>query len=232
MTVASDDSQVVRALAIQVAAQLTIRCAAELLASDLARVLGAPVALLSRDQLGWRFEAQAFPRAPARRPSGISNGVEPPRKPSTSSKEIQATRGPRLRSSESQTASGHCCSRAIPQCGVSGLASTRSSKRSGGAFPKWRQESGKIPPVGCSGGCTPSTGGSRASTTPGGLNRARPSNHRVAGECPHGFARGLRRSRRCPGDRRDARLPIVDVEHLRIQPGEGLIGGVTNRESP
>jgi hypothetical protein len=32
-----------------------------LLASDLARVLATPVALLSRDQLGWRFEAHAFP---------------------------------------------------------------------------------------------------------------------------------------------------------------------------
>ena len=61
MTIASDDSQVVRALAIQVAAQLTIRRAAELLASDLARVLAAPVALMSRDRLGWRFEAHAFP---------------------------------------------------------------------------------------------------------------------------------------------------------------------------
>ena len=61
MTIAPDDSQVVRALAIQVAAQLTIRRAAELLASDLARLLDAPVALLSHDQLGWRFEAHAYP---------------------------------------------------------------------------------------------------------------------------------------------------------------------------
>jgi diguanylate cyclase (GGDEF)-like protein len=59
--VAPDDPQVVRALAIQIAAQLTIRRAAELLASELARVLSAPVALLSGDRLGWRFEAHAFP---------------------------------------------------------------------------------------------------------------------------------------------------------------------------
>src|SRR5436190_19314666 len=60
VTVAPDDSQVIRTLAIQIAARLTIRDAAESLACDLARVLAAPVALLSRDRLGWRFEAHAF----------------------------------------------------------------------------------------------------------------------------------------------------------------------------
>jgi diguanylate cyclase (GGDEF)-like protein len=61
VTVALDEAQIVRALAIQVAARLTIRDAAESLACDLARVLAAPVALLSRDRIGWRFEAHAFP---------------------------------------------------------------------------------------------------------------------------------------------------------------------------
>ena len=76
MTVALDESQIVRALAIQVAARLTIRDAAESLASDLARVLAAPVALLSRDQIGWRFEAHAFPASAGGRPSAISHGAE------------------------------------------------------------------------------------------------------------------------------------------------------------
>ena len=32
------------------------------LLDDVARTLGVPLALLSRDQAGWRFEAEAFPR--------------------------------------------------------------------------------------------------------------------------------------------------------------------------
>jgi diguanylate cyclase (GGDEF)-like protein len=42
---------------------VTLARAAEVLVAGLARVFDAPVALLSRDSLGWRFEAQAFPAA-------------------------------------------------------------------------------------------------------------------------------------------------------------------------
>ena len=34
------------------------------LLDDVARTLGVPLALLSRDQAGWRFEAEAFPPRP------------------------------------------------------------------------------------------------------------------------------------------------------------------------
>lgn len=61
MDVIADEAQIVRTLAMQVAVRLTIREAAESLACELARVLAAPVALLSRDGIGWRFEAHAFP---------------------------------------------------------------------------------------------------------------------------------------------------------------------------
>lgn len=56
-----DDLQAVRALALRVAAEATLACAAEVLSSNLARLLTAPLALLSRDLLSWRFEAYAFP---------------------------------------------------------------------------------------------------------------------------------------------------------------------------
>lgn len=63
MTAAPDELQTIRGLAVHVAAQLTLAGAAEMLVSGLALVFAAPVALLSRDSLGWRFEAQAFPPA-------------------------------------------------------------------------------------------------------------------------------------------------------------------------
>ena len=60
------DLQAVRALAQKVAAQVTLSSAVETLTASLALLLDAPVALLSRDPLSWRFEAQAFPDSPAR----------------------------------------------------------------------------------------------------------------------------------------------------------------------
>jgi len=59
--VALDDGHVIRALALKVATQVTLSAAAELLSVNLARFLNAPLALLSRDPLSWRFEAHAFP---------------------------------------------------------------------------------------------------------------------------------------------------------------------------
>jgi diguanylate cyclase (GGDEF)-like protein len=53
--------QAARALVLQVAAQATIARAAEVLSMSLARLVNAPLALLSRDPLSWRFEAHAFP---------------------------------------------------------------------------------------------------------------------------------------------------------------------------
>jgi diguanylate cyclase (GGDEF)-like protein len=62
--VAPDDLQAVRATSLRVAAESrTLSCAAELLTRTLARLVNAPLALLSRDLLSWRFEAQAFPDA-------------------------------------------------------------------------------------------------------------------------------------------------------------------------
>ena len=46
----------------QVAAASTLAEASRLLCHGLARMLGQPVALLSRDATGWRFEAEGFPR--------------------------------------------------------------------------------------------------------------------------------------------------------------------------
>ena len=60
---APDEAQAIRALALRVAAQVTLAGAAELLSTTLARLLNAPLALLSRDLLSWRFEAHAFPDA-------------------------------------------------------------------------------------------------------------------------------------------------------------------------
>jgi diguanylate cyclase (GGDEF)-like protein len=59
--VAPDETEAVRALALQVAAQVTLAHATEILCSGMARVLDAPLALLSRDPFSWRFEAQAIP---------------------------------------------------------------------------------------------------------------------------------------------------------------------------
>jgi diguanylate cyclase (GGDEF)-like protein len=73
----------IRALALKVAAHLTLSAAAEFLSVNLAQVFKAPLALLSRDALSWRFEAHAFPDAPSgealsRIPptSGLENPVE------------------------------------------------------------------------------------------------------------------------------------------------------------
>ncbi len=46
---------------MQLAAQVTLASATEVLSSNLALLLGAPVAVLSRGGLGWRFEGHAFP---------------------------------------------------------------------------------------------------------------------------------------------------------------------------
>ena len=61
--VAPESVQAVRALARRVAAEATLACAADVLCSSLARLVNAPLALLSRDLLSWRFEAHAFPDA-------------------------------------------------------------------------------------------------------------------------------------------------------------------------
>ena len=63
--VAADEMQAIRALAIQVAAQVTLAHAIEIVSSRLAAFLNAPIALLSRDSLSWRFETHAFPDATA-----------------------------------------------------------------------------------------------------------------------------------------------------------------------
>ncbi len=59
--VPADEMQAIRALAIQVAAQVTLARAIEVVSSSLAVLVNAPVALLSRDSLSWRFETHAFP---------------------------------------------------------------------------------------------------------------------------------------------------------------------------
>jgi diguanylate cyclase (GGDEF)-like protein len=61
LTAPSDEMESIRALAIRVAAQVTLARAIEAVSSSLATVLNAPIALLSRDPLSWRFETQAFP---------------------------------------------------------------------------------------------------------------------------------------------------------------------------
>jgi len=63
--VAADEVQAIRALAIHVAAQVTLAHAIEIVSSRLAAFLNAPIALLSRDSLSWRFETHAFPGAAA-----------------------------------------------------------------------------------------------------------------------------------------------------------------------
>jgi len=57
----ADELQSIRALAIHVAAQLTLARAIEAVSSSLATFLNTPIALLSRDPLSWRFETHAFP---------------------------------------------------------------------------------------------------------------------------------------------------------------------------
>jgi diguanylate cyclase (GGDEF)-like protein len=59
--VVADEMQAIRALAIQVAAQVTLAHAIEVVSSSLAAFLNSPIALLSRDPLSWRFETHAFP---------------------------------------------------------------------------------------------------------------------------------------------------------------------------
>ena len=56
-----DEVQAVRALAIHVAAQLTLSRAVEVLSDALTLILRAPLAVLSRGATGWHFEAHAFP---------------------------------------------------------------------------------------------------------------------------------------------------------------------------
>jgi diguanylate cyclase (GGDEF)-like protein len=60
---AAGDLQAIRALALRVAAEVTLACAADLLSRNLARLVNVPLALLSRDPLSWRFEAHAFPES-------------------------------------------------------------------------------------------------------------------------------------------------------------------------
>jgi hypothetical protein len=59
----SGEVEAIRALALRVAAEATLARAAELLTTNLACLVAAPLALLSRDPLSWRFEAQAFPES-------------------------------------------------------------------------------------------------------------------------------------------------------------------------
>ena len=56
-----DEMQAVRALVMRVAAQVTLARAIEAVSTSLATFLNAPIALLSRDSLWWRFETHAFP---------------------------------------------------------------------------------------------------------------------------------------------------------------------------
>jgi diguanylate cyclase (GGDEF)-like protein len=51
----------IQAIAARVASQLTLSQAREVASAGLAALLNAPVALLSRDELSWRFESHAFP---------------------------------------------------------------------------------------------------------------------------------------------------------------------------
>lgn len=55
------DVRAIRGLATQVASELTLARAAEVASRRLAVLLNVPIALLSRDQLSWRFESHAFP---------------------------------------------------------------------------------------------------------------------------------------------------------------------------
>ncbi len=56
----------IRALALQVAVQLTLARATEVLSMNLARVLKVPLALLSKDPFRWRVEAESFRDVPWR----------------------------------------------------------------------------------------------------------------------------------------------------------------------
>jgi len=60
----ADDMQAIRSLAIQVVAQVTLARAIEVVSNSLAAYLNTPIALLSRDPFAWRFETHAFPDAP------------------------------------------------------------------------------------------------------------------------------------------------------------------------
>src|SRR4029450_4999913 len=53
--------QAIRLTAIEIAAHVSLARAIETASAGLAVLLNAPVALLSRDQLAWRFESYAFP---------------------------------------------------------------------------------------------------------------------------------------------------------------------------
>jgi len=57
----ADEMQSMRALTLHVARQVTLARALEAISSSLATFLNAPIALLSRDPLSWRFETHAFP---------------------------------------------------------------------------------------------------------------------------------------------------------------------------
>jgi diguanylate cyclase (GGDEF)-like protein len=59
--VGADEMRAIRALAIHVAAQVTLARATEVVSSRLAAFLNTPIALLSRDPFSWRFETHAFP---------------------------------------------------------------------------------------------------------------------------------------------------------------------------
>jgi len=59
----------IRQLLVHAAAQLTLVHAAEVLAAGLANALNVPLALLSRDELAWRLEAQAFAESSEQRPA-------------------------------------------------------------------------------------------------------------------------------------------------------------------
>lgn len=72
---ASDDIHAMRAVALLVAAEVTLAQAADVLSTQLAKVLGTPIAVLSRDAISSRFEAHAFPDATAAAARAEFNGV-------------------------------------------------------------------------------------------------------------------------------------------------------------
>lgn len=63
--VKSDALSAIHEIAKQVAAHLTVESASRVLSHELANLLNAPLAVLSRDALRWRFEAEAFPQIPS-----------------------------------------------------------------------------------------------------------------------------------------------------------------------
>ena len=64
-----DESNALHALATAIALQPSLAAAARALSAGLARILKVPAAVLSRDESSWRFEAEAFPEGALSIPS-------------------------------------------------------------------------------------------------------------------------------------------------------------------